>query len=212
MKRTLSGVLAAILLLLPASFLPAKAGVLYSLTGVVGDSNWSRFDSAGDLAIFPDLSSVFQANGGPGGFITIDFSGPPFLGRRDQLSYENISLTATCLDTAGCVNGDGYGYIYFNGGHLEGCCLLSGYPIDSSLHVQDLEIPPFAPYQASFEGYTKGYIDYTIFGFVAPDTVGQPFSLTVSTIPEPSSLALLLAGLGAIGGIFHFRHKKVAVG
>lgn len=212
MRTIFGGPLAASLLLLSAFFLPAKAGVLYSLTGVVGDSHWSPADFRkynqpfGSLQLFADLASVFQANGGPGGLITIDFSGPPLLVNDSHLYYSINSLTASCADASGCVDGNGYVYFPFqSGGPVVGPV---PYPIDSSLHAQDLEIPPFAPYQASFEGYTEGYVGYTFLGIVGPDTVGQPFALTVNTIPEPAAWTLLLAGLFGIAIVRSRRSKS----
>jgi hypothetical protein len=217
MRKTLTSALAS-LLLLPLSFLPARAGVLYSLAGVVGDSNWSRADPSYNpplafLELYVDLSSVFQAHGGPGGLITIAFSGPPVLISHDQLGYEIISLTAYCYEPSGCVNGEGYSYSFFqSGGPVRGPTspwrfqeggppvgLVSYNPIDSSLYVRNLELPPFAPYLASFEGFTEGYDGYVFDRVVSADALGQAFFLTVATIPEPAAWTMVLAGIFCIG-------------
>ncbi|HEY2010391.1 MAG TPA: PEP-CTERM sorting domain-containing protein [Rhizomicrobium sp.] len=212
MMKKLTIALAACLFLLSAPVFPANAEVIYSLTGVVGDSNWQLADSHynqpyGSLEMFANLDSVFQANGGPGGLITIDFSGPAVLLDLDQIYYGVNSLTVLCTDMSGCVDGNGYYYFPFQGGGGEDCC-VSPYPIDSSLHVQDLDIPPFAPYQASFTGYTEGYDGYLFNRIVGADVVGQPFSLTVSTIPEPFTLSLFGAGLA--GAVALRRRKRLS--
>lgn len=49
----------------------------------------------------------------------------------------------------------------------------------------------------------NGGVDWTIVGLNARDT----FNITVSAVPEPETLALLLSGLGAVGWITRRRRK-----
>lgn len=49
-----------------------------------------------------------------------------------------------------------------------------------------------------------GGVDWTIVGLNALDT----FSITVSAVPEPETLALLLSGLGAVGWITRRRRQQ----
>jgi PEP-CTERM motif len=50
----------------------------------------------------------------------------------------------------------------------------------------------------------NGGVDWTIVGLNALDT----FSITVSAVPEPETLALLLSGLGAVGWITRRRRQQ----
>jgi hypothetical protein len=72
MTKNLAAALAAAAVLASASALPAKAGILLSLAGDVGDSNWSLADPMfgfppGSQALFLNLGQYFQVEGGPGG-------------------------------------------------------------------------------------------------------------------------------------------------
>ena len=217
MTKQLAVALATSMLLLWACVFPANAGPLFSLTGVVGDANWFPADPTvvgpGSLELFRDLSSVFQINGGPGGLITIDFSGPTVLAERDKEAYSFSILTATCRSPSGCYtctdmfgcSTPGFLIDASQGGDLEPCCLM--YPIDSTFYHKELETPPFAPYGATFTGYDEGYVDFFFDVIVGPDAAGQPFSLTVNQVPEPPAWTLMLAGLIGLG--FWMRHKRL---
>jgi hypothetical protein len=223
MTKNLAIALATCLLLLSTSVLPADAELLYSLTGVVGDANWMPADPGiagpGSFELYRDLRSVFQYFGGPGGLITIDFSGPPVAAYRSQESYSFFVITATCTNLSGCYtctdvdgcNTPDFSYVVGQGGNVQPCCDM--YPIDSSFHVQELDTPPFAPYGAVFTGYMEGYVDFFFDAIVTADTAGQPFSLTVNTVadnsvPEPPDWTLMLAGLLATGFVLRGAPQK----
>ena len=209
MTKQLIVALATNMLLLLACVFPANAGPLYSLTGTVGDANWLPGDPTivgpGTFELVRDLSSVFQINGGPGGLITIDYSGPTVLAERDQEAYSFNEITATCTTLTGCYTcTDPFGcstpdfsYIVEQGGNVQPCCYF--YPIDSTFYDKELVTPPFAPYGSVFTGYREGYVGFTFDVFVGPDAAGQPFSLTVNQVPEPPVWTLMLAGLAGIG-------------
>ena len=227
MAKTLAVAFAALLMTAPLA--PADAGVLYSLSGVVGDSNWNLHpEFVGTYELSKDLSGLFQFRGGPGGLISIDYSGPPIVLGLNQELYAYSSLTATCINPSGCYASCGFGcdlpgYAYdaFIADSRLNCCL--GAPIDgpividSSWYVQDLVTPPFAPYGASFMGYMEGY-DYFLFdALVDPDTLGQPFSLTVTTVadnavPEPASIADFAAAMMMLGTLYFIRRRKCRAG
>ena len=209
MTKQLTVALATSMLLLLSCVFPANAGPLYSFTGTVGDEDWFPADPTivgpGSLEFFRDLSSVFQVNGGPGGFITIDFSGPAVLAERDKEAYSFSTITATCTNLSGCYtctdifgcSTPDFSYDAGGGGDLEPCCVT--YPIDSTFYHKEVETPPFAPYGATFTGYDEGYVGFLFDVIVGPDAVGQPFSLTVNQVPEPPAWTLMLAGLAGIG-------------
>jgi hypothetical protein len=228
MAKKLTIALAAFLLLLMAPLARADADVLYSLSGVVGDSNWNLHpEFVGTYELTEDLSGLFQFYGGPGGLISIDYSGPPITLGLNQELYGYSSLTATCANLSGCYSScpdgsfgcdlPGFSYFPFTAVSRLDCCL--GAPIDgpiiidSSWYVQDLVTPPFAPYGSSFVGYMEGY-DYFLFdALVAPDALGQPFSLTVTTVadnsvPEPTSIADFGAAMIILGTLYFGRRQK----
>ena len=225
MANKLTIALAAFLLLLMAPLAPADAGVLYSLSGVVGDSNWNLHpEFVGTYELSEDLSGLFQFRGGPGGLISINYSGPPIVLGLNQELYAYSSLTATCTNPSGCYASCGFGcdlpgYAYdaFTADSRLNCCL--GDPIDgpiiidSSWYVQDLVTPPYAPYGASFVGYMKGYDFFLFDALVDPGALGQPFSLTVTTVadnsvPEPTSMADFGAAMIVLGTLYIGRRQK----
>ena len=211
MTKNLTVALAATAFLALVSALPANAAVLLALTTVVGGPNWSPADPMfgfppGSQELFLDLSQYFQYEGGPGGPMTITYGGPSILYSHDQIGYLFHTQYAECVDPSGCVNGDGIEGSAVDGGYTEDCCMT--YPIDSSYYIQDIDIPAFAPYGATFTGYQEGYVSYEVEEIVGPDAIGQPFSVTVSIVPEPSMWTLMLAGFFGIGFVLRGSRRR----
>jgi hypothetical protein len=138
----------------------------------------------------------------------IDFSGPPLIYSHDQISYIFHQQFATCEDLSGCVKGNGFGGFAVQGGNTEDA---PAQPFDSSYHIQDLVLPAFAPYHATFTGYQEGYAGYEVEDYVGPGAVGQPFSLTVSIVPEPATWALMLIGFGGIAIMLRNSRRRQAI-
>jgi hypothetical protein len=213
MTKNLIVALAASAFLLSASVLPANAGVLLSLTGVVGDSNWLAIPhpdpegppiTPGSFELYLSLGQYFQDRGGPGGLMSITYGGPLVYFSRDEEFYSSDFQSARCEDPSGCVNGAGFVgppdhgpaviYDYVQGGGTSYTHL-----IDSSYYVDLPNLPAFAPYGTFISGSEEGYVNYIVDDIVGPDAVGQPFSLTVDIVPEAATWTLMLAGFFGIG-------------
>lgn len=227
MTKNLAVALAASVLLLSASVLPANATVLLSLTGVVGDANWLAVPYPdpegppiipGSFELYLNLGQYFQDEGGPGGLMSITYSGPLVYFSRDEEFYSSDTQSATCEDPSGCVNGDGFVaapdlgpsvvFDYVPGGGTSYTHL-----IDSSYYVEIPNIPAFAPYGTSINGFEEGFSNYIVDDIVGPDAVGQPFSLTANIGPEPATAApepftLSIFGAGLAGAIAIRRRRE----
>jgi hypothetical protein len=208
-KTRMAALMAASAFLVLASVPPASAAVIFSLTGVVGDANWQQADpqivGLGSYAWFgPALYPYFQSSGGPGGPISVTYNGPGLELNLSQIYSDSDSWLAQCDDPSGCVNGNGFDEFDIGSGVAfredYGSTTASFTDVvDANYYGPYFDLPASAPYGALIPGTQSGNVNYFLYFIVGPDGAGQPFSITISTVPEPATWAMFLIGFGAIG-------------
>jgi hypothetical protein len=218
MTKNLMAALAASAFLFLASAFPAHAAVIFSLTGVVGDANWTPLpftDPTGP--IIPgsfELYLPLPVGGqyGPGGLASVTYNGPDVYLSRDEEFGIFDSQQDICENPSGCVNQAGFvsqpdfcpcGFPQYVG--AGGTSYTNVF--DSTYYINLPDIPAFAPYGTVINSSESG-MSYLVDDIVAPDAVGQAFSLTVSTAPEPSTWALMLAGFFGAGFALRRTRRK----
>jgi hypothetical protein len=220
--------LAATTLLASASFLPANATVFLSLSGLVGDdANWQPYyadpvrngNGVPGYELFENNFPPFQASGGPGGLLNIHYSGPEVYEDFNELISVSNDWIAHCEDPSGCANGQGFAEFEIDAiGHTEHPEALGTdftISIDTSYYgprwnTTDFNLPAFAPYNTIISGSGGGNANYFLDLIVDAKAAGQPYSLVVSMVPEPSAWALMLAGFFGAGGMLRARRRELS--
>jgi len=195
-----------------ASAVSANAAVLLSITGVVGDSHFF----GGALTV--DLSSFFEKTNpsAPGGLLAVTFNGPAITDSEDVAERFVNEDFFRCLILTGCDQKSDYsatgGITDFGLGGPDvkipvGATSFTTI-IDSSEIRTTTFVPGHVPYFTFFENDQRGVYLYHIRDFFSPDDAGKPYSLTVSTVPEPATWAMFLLGFGAVG--FAIRRRRTS--
>jgi len=191
----------------------ASTTVLLSLSGTVGDANWTVGSPADadpsvqypELAI--NLDPFLEKFGAPGGLIQITYSGPALLVTNTDYYYLQQyefydCLQSHCTSFADLTHDGGDDLGPFSGPDHEffGDSSYS-FIIDTSYINRSPIPPPDVPIEdyANRWIYRDGYTFYTVNNFVSADDIGKAYSFTISTVPEPATWAMMLAGFGLIG-------------
>lgn len=190
MKNHLLALVAALSL---AGLAPAQAA---TFTGVVGSTSATVADFSADGLIafdidFPSLTSTtlgytisaMDSGGLSFNAVLRNFTGAGLEGFTFGLSSGSFGALGTVTRQFG-----GASVIDFNGGNAT----VSFSPLE----FLDVEIGD--PLLAG-----AGRLDWTILGLNAGDTL----NITVSAVPEPETLAMLLSGLGMVGWIVRRRRQ-----
>jgi hypothetical protein len=197
----------------------ANAAVLFSLTGTVGDSHWTP-DGPFEELTFNYGGPFLPEDGGPGGLIQINYAGEAqVVTTNDEANSFDDYDFYLCANPAGCTQFSDY---IHNGGDEDfGHQTLvntkrgpDSYEniIDGNPAIDTLQMPAFTPYGGTWTRELDGITNYTFDDLVLADAVGTPFTITISTVPEPATWAMFLVGFGGIGFMLrHARRKGAAV-
>ncbi len=221
LKRRAAMALAAILLC--ASAAPSQAKMLFSIGGKVGDPRWAPAPDGTSEELVADLSDYFQSLpfapqhpvlNPAGGLLQIVYSGPsPITASFNEfysLFYEN---DYSCARARGC--GSRAGLVSDGGDDDLGGAGWTPAPAATGSDDFRVLIDSTMRFSSSCDGFVaasavcadrwKGNDGFIVDTFVDPSGVGRPFSLTVTTVPEPATWAFSLIGLGLTGAALRRR-------
>jgi hypothetical protein len=200
----------------------ANAAVLFSLTGKVGDANWtpSTTNGFGLYGDYEELSfvlppGILQADGGSGGLIQISYAGKALVYTDDQELFRDDFESYFCLNAAGCTQASDYTDFGGDEDDYNGPVANTKRKPDSYENIIDgsyantLQTPAFTPFGGQWQRGIEGITVYTVDDFVSANDIGTPFTITITgaaTVPEPATWAMFLAGFGGIG--FMLRHAR----
>jgi hypothetical protein len=188
-NKNIKGLAAAALVSAAGAVAAAPADMTYTVTGTSGD--WTlNFDVANNMT-GTDLSLYFFGVVVDGGTVVgdpLDFSSTAYT-TWNNIVYGGADLT--------------YNGVWINNGHVD----YAGESLDGFLvHSTSVDAPANVEWFAFFSGS-----QYEGLSGLATENGNPGFGGTaspqVSSIPEPSSLALMLAGLG-IAGILAKRRAR----
>jgi hypothetical protein len=197
---------------------PSYAVTLLTINGTVGDSYWTYLGKYPELIL--NFGGYFQANGGPGGPLSITYNGPAFLGSFSEIYTYSVTEYYRCNLFSGCTDQSQYyafgdevsppGDLYPSPGGVTSFTQT----IDSTWYNDGPVIfPAYAPIGTLLYSTQHGYINYRMDDYVDPSAIGQGYSITVTVpdaaaVPEPSKWALMLFGFGSIGWMLRTFARK----
>jgi hypothetical protein len=208
---------------------PANAATLFSISGVVGDSNLPCSPIVGFCYFIHTFSFPLDPNIQG----LVEYSGPAITYSEDVFITNSSYDQWICEIPGGCQGrdlrhfGGDNGPADYNADAPIGATSFSDAFDTTRIYTTAVEqsfsgpvvvstgpstdVPSLPPLP---EGYffDVHYVQVTGFSLdqrVSPDDIGQAFSLTVSTVPEPATWAMMLAGFGAVGFAVRRRTKRL---
>lgn len=185
------------------------ADILFSLSGTVGDSNWTTSNTIpGDYELDLDLRNTFPTDNlpywyggggtGPGGVLTISYSGAAIVLSNDTALGGLTSEEYQCVNLNGCNTGYnptdwqhqfGDDANNKNGADPASAGTTSFSDTIDSTWYNSIMVPQTASYMDRAWNQYSGMTDFVIDETVAGADFGQAFSVTVSA-PDTTSPAL----------------------